>query len=435
MLKRKIYKKLIEWKLGANKKALLIRGPRQVGKTFIIREFGKSEYESFIELNFITNNDFKQIFDDTLEPKDIYRGIISRVPNSKLIDGKTLIFFDEIQVCPKARTALKFLVEDGKYDFISSGSLLGINYKDTDLTSIPVGFEKDIEMHSLDFEEFLWANGIQEETISYLKEFYDNKQIVPNDINNKFLKLIDDYIVVGGMPSVVSKYIVSNNFLDAHEEQIEIIKNYKDDILHYSTNVLKPKINKCFNSIPSQLSKENKKFQYSKIETGANKTKYESSLNWLIDAGFVKKCNNATLPEFPINAYTEENDFKIYLNDLGLLTSIYGLELQKSILRKDLKGHTKGGIYENLVFDMLTKNNITPYYYKNKKSTQEIEFLFDKDSSVVPIEVKSRNGSTISLNEYIKKYKPHIAYKFVDGNVGFDGVKYTLPFYMGMFLK
>ena len=141
------------------------------------------------------------------------------------------------------------------------------------------------------------------------------------------------------------------------------------------------------------------------------------------------------MPEFPINAYTEENDFKMYLNDLGLLTSIYGLELQKSILRKDLKGHAKGGIYENLVFDMLTKNNITPYYYKNKESTQEIEFLFDKYSSVVPIEVKSRNGSTISLNEYIKKYKPHIAYKFVDGNVGFNGMKYTLPFYMGMFLK
>lgn len=435
MLKRKIYNKLIDWKNKQNKKALLVRGPRQVGKTYIIREFGNNEYKSFIEMNFITNSDFMHIFDDSLNPKDIYRGIISRVPNSMLIDGKTLIFFDEIQVCPKARTALKFLVEDGKYDFISSGSLLGINYKDTDLTSIPVGFEKDIEMHSLDFEEFLWANGIQEETISYLKEFYDNKQIVPNDINNKFLKQIDDYIVVGGMPSVVSKYIVSNNFLDAHEEQIEIIKNYKDDILHYSTNVLKPKINKCFNSIPSQLSKENKKFQYSKIETGANKTKYESSLNWLIDAGFVKKCNNVTLPEFPINAYTEENDFKMYLNDLGLLTSIYGLELQKSILRKDLKGHTKGGIYENLVFDMLTKNNITPYYFKNKESTQEIEFLFDKDSSVVPIEVKSRNGSTVSLNEYIKKYKPNIAYKFVDGNVGFDGVKYTLPFYMGIFLK
>ena len=190
MLKRKIYKKLIEWKLGTNKKALLIRGPRQVGKTFIIREFGKSEYESFIELNFITNNDFKQIFDDTLEPKDIYRGIISRVPNSKLIDGKTLIFFDEIQVCPKARTALKFLVEDGKYDFISSGSLLGINYKDTDLTSIPVGFEKDIEMHSLDFEEFLWANGIQEETISYLKEFYDNKQILSGIVLLSYYNLL-----------------------------------------------------------------------------------------------------------------------------------------------------------------------------------------------------------------------------------------------------
>ena len=239
MLKRKIYKKLIEWKLGANKKALLIRGPRQVGKTFIIRKFGKSEYESFIELNFITNNDFKQIFDDTLEPKDIYRGIISRVPNSKLIDGKTLIFFDEIQVCPKARTALKFLVEDGKYDFISSGSLLGINYKDTNQTSIPVGFEKDIEMNSLDFEEFLWANGIQKESIDYLKEFYNKKIIVPDDINNKYLKLIDDYIVVGGMPSVVNKYIINNNFIDANEEQNEILKKYKDDILNYSTNILK----------------------------------------------------------------------------------------------------------------------------------------------------------------------------------------------------
>ena len=435
MLKRKIYNKLIDWKNKQNKKALLVRGPRQVGKTYIIREFGNNEYESFIEMNLITNSDFIHIFDDSLNPKDIYRGIISRVPNAKLIENKTLIFFDEIQVCPKARTALKFLVEDGKYDFISSGSLLGINYKDTNQTSIPVGFEKDIEMNSLDFEEFLWANGIQKESIDFLKEFYDNKKIVPDDINNRYLKLIDDYIVVGGMPSVVNEYIINNNFIDANEEQNEILKNYKDDILHYSTNVLKQKINKCFDSIPLQLSKENKKFQYSKIETGANKTKYESSLNWLIDAGFVKKCNNVSIPEFPINAYFVENDFKIYLNDLGLLTAIYGLELQKSIIRKDLKGHTKGGIYENLVFDMLTKNGITPYYYKNKESTQEIEFLYDKDGDIVPIEVKSKNGQTVSLNEYIKKYKPHLAYKFIYGNVGFDGVKYTLPYYMGMFVK
>lgn len=434
MLKRRIYNKLIEWKEKPNKKALLIRGPRQVGKTFIIREFGKVEYESFIELNFIVNSDFKKIFDGSLEPKEIYRGILSRVPNANLIEGKTLIFFDEIQMCPLARTALKFLVEDGKYDYISSGSLLGINYKESDKVSIPVGFEKDIEMHSLDFEEFLWANGVQQEGIDYLKEFYDKKQIVPDDINNRYLKYIDDYMVVGGMPSVVSKYIENNNFLDAHDEQMEIIKNYKDDILHYATNALKPKISKCFESVSLQLAKENKKFQYSKIENGGNKSKYESSLNWLIDAGFVKKCNNVTLPEFPVNAYYEENNFKIYLNDLGLLTSMYGLELQKAIIRKDLKGHAKGGIYENLVFDMLTKKGITPYYYKNKENTQEIEFLYDKDSDVAPIEVKSKNGATASLNEYIKKYNPKIAYKLIDGNVGFDGVKYTLPFYMGVFL-
>ena len=434
MLKRRIYNKLIEWKEKPNKKALLIRGPRQVGKTFIIREFGKAEYESFIELNFIVNSDFKKIFDGSLEPKEIYRGILSRIPNANLIEGKTLIFFDEIQMCSLARTALKFLVEDGKYDYISSGSLLGINYRESDKVSIPVGFEKDIEMHSLDFEEFLWANGIQQDGIDYLKEFFNKKQIVPNDINNRYLKFIDDYMVVGGMPSVVSKYIKNNNFLDAHDEQMEIIKNYKDDILHYATNALKPKITKCFESVSLQLAKENKKFQYSKIENGGNKTKYESSLNWLLDAGYVLKCCNVTTPAFPINAYYEENNFKIYLNDLGLLTATYGLELQKSIIRKDLKGHAKGGIYENLVFDMLIKKGITPYYYKNKESTQEIEFLYDKDGAVVPIEVKSKNGSTVSLNEYIKKYKPHIAYKFVDGNVGFDGVKFTLPFYMGVFL-
>lgn len=435
MLKRKIYNKLIEWKNSSNKKSLLVRGPRQVGKTFIIREFGKAEYESFIELNFIANGSLKQIFDGTLEPKEIYRGIISRISNANLVEGKTLIFFDEIQTCPLARTALKFLVEDKKYDFISSGSLLGINYNETDKVSMPVGYEKDIEMHSLDFEEFLWANGIQPESIDYLKEFFDNKKVVPDDINSRYLKFIDDYLVVGGMPSAVNKYIENSNFVDAHNEQIEIINNYKDDILHYASTVLKPKITKCFDSIPMQLSKENRKFQYSKIENGGNKSKYESSLNWLIDAGLVKKCNNLTLPEFPTISHCEVNNFKIYLHDLGLLTAMYGLELQKSIIRKDLKGHTKGGIYENLIFDMLIKKDITPYYYKNKTSTQEIEFLCDKDSDVVPIEVKSKNGSTVSLNEYIKKYKPHIAYKFVDGNVGFDGVKYTLPFYMGMFVE
>lgn len=434
MLKRKIYKKLVDWKDSPNRKALLIRGPRQVGKTFIIREFGKNEYNSFIELNFITNNNLKHIFSGSLTPNEIYRGIIARIPNTNLIKGNTLIFFDEIQMCPLARTALKFLVEDGKYDFIASGSLLGISYNETDKISVPVGYEKDIEMHSLDFEEFLWANEIQANTINYIKEFYERKKIVPDDINRHFLELVDDYMVIGGMPAVVSKYIENYDFIKAHDEQIEIINNYKDDILHYSSNTLKPKIAKCFDSVAAQLSKENKKFQYSKIENGGNKTKYESSINWLIDAGFVRKCNNVSIPEFPINAYHDENSFKIYLNDLGLLTAIYGLELQRSLLRKELRGHAKGGIYENLVFDMLIKKGITPYYYKNKSNTQEIEFLYDKDGEVTPIEVKSKNGSTISLNEYIKKYKPKIAYKFIHGNVGYDGVKYTLPFYMGMFL-
>ena len=290
MLKRKIYKKLLEWKNDNNHKPLLVKGARQIGKTFIISEFGKNEYENFIHIDFIKNPEYKLIFDGNLTPQKIYEQISLRVDNANLEKGKTLIFLDEIQRCPKARTAFKYLNEDRSYDFIASGSLLGIryNYEENKEFSVPVGSETDIEMFSLDFEEFLWALGTKEETIDILEKYFVNKEKVPDDVNEKYMKYFKTYMFVGGMPEAVNTYITNQNLIEVNKKQNEILKNYQDDIMHYATNTMKQKIINCYDSMTEQLSKEYKKFQYSKVERGGTAKKYESDINWLIDAGMLK---------------------------------------------------------------------------------------------------------------------------------------------------
>ena len=432
MLKRKIYKKLLEWKNDNNHKPLLVKGARQIGKTFIISEFGKNEYENFIHIDFIKNPEYKLIFDGNLTPQKIYEQISLRVDNANLEKGKTLIFLDEIQRCPKARTAFKYLNEDRSYDFIASGSLLGIryNYEENKEFSVPVGSETDIEMFSLDFEEFLWALGTKEETIDILEKYFVNKEKVPDDVNEKYMKYFKTYMFVGGMPEAVNTYITNQNLIEVNKKQNEILKNYQDDIMHYATNTMKQKIINCYDSMTEQLSKEYKKFQYSKVEKGGTAKKYESAINWLIDAGMLKKCINVKTIEFPIKGFEKNEDFKLYLTDIGLLTCMYGFDTQKAILTDELKSTAKGGIYENAVFTQLMQKFENLHYYKKETNSQEIEFIFEKGVEIIPIEVKSKNGKTISLNEFIKDYKPSIAYKIIDGNLGFKENKLSMPYYM-----
>ena len=439
MLKRKFIETLNQWKITKKRECLLVNGARQVGKTFIIDVFGRENYQSYIYLNLFKNPEYKQIFEGELEPTEIYKRISLLVKNVKFIEGDTLIFIDEIQACSKARTALKFLAMDDKYDIIASGSLLGLHYnklnqENANEISIPVGYEREVEMHSLDFEEFLWATGVSESAIENLKEYYEQKKALPDSVKDLYQNKLREYLVVGGMPAVVNAFVETSNFQEAFNVQQKIFKAYEDDIQHYATNTERPKIRACYYSIPRQLAKEYSKFQYKTVEKNGSAKKYGNALDWLVDAGLIKRVHNVSLPEMPLRAYEQPENFKVYVTDVGLATHQFGFETQSALLRKELKGHAKGGIYENLIFDILHKRGLALNYYKNGENTQEIEFVFERSGEVVPVEVKSRNGLTTSMNEFIKRYSPTLAIKLIDGNVGVDGNKVSLPQFMAMFL-
>lgn len=434
MLKRKAYDYLNKWRSTKDKECLLIKGARQVGKTYLVREFGKNEYKSFIEINFIEHPEYKSIFDNSLNANDIYERISLYIPNANLISNNTLIFFDEIQKCPKARTALKFLAIDNKYDVIASGSLLGIHYNNTDESnSIPVGYESQYIMYSLDFEEFLWANGLGDKNIENIKKYFLDKKKVPDDINNLFEKYFREYIVVGGMPEVVDAFVKKKNYSIVKQKQSKILSSYDDDIANYAKNVDIAKIRKVYKSLPIQLAKENKLFSYSLVEKGSGSKKYISSITWLLDSNLIYSCNNVSEPNIPLLANSYEKSFKLYINDTGLLMSMYGDEAKRNVIENTMKGNAKGGIYENAIAELLVKKGYKIYCYKKTDNTREIEFLIEKGGEVLPIEVKAGNTSTISLNSYIEEHNPSLAYKLINGNIGKDGVKYSLPHYMIMF--
>ena len=432
MLQRKIYNELINWKSKKSQECLLVQGARQIGKTFIIEKFGKTNYSSYIYLNFYKNPEYKKIFDGSLDAEEIYKKISLYVNNVHFVSHDTLIFLDEIQDCPNARTALKFLAIDDRYDVIASGSLLGLHYKE--MASIPVGYERTLEMYSLDFEEFLWAVGKSPEAITALKGYFIKKEKVDNGIHEQYMSLLREYLVVGGMPEVVNVFLKTNNYQEVYETQKKIMESYREDIKHYASTTARQKISDCYLSIPRQLAKEYTKFQYKVVSKEGNARRYENCLNWLVDAGMIKLCVNVSTPQFPLVAYEKPEQFKAYVTDIGLLTSLYGYQTQVALLQDTLTGPAKGGIYENLVFDMLIKRGFILNYFKNENNTQEIEFIFAKDNHVIPIEVKSKHGSTLSLNNFIAMYKPPCAYKLISGNIGVNDEKITLPLYMAMFL-
>lgn len=440
MIKRKMYKYLINWKQKKDKSALIIKGARQVGKSYLVREFGRNEYEGYIEINFLKNPLYKNIFKGDLSAEEIFKRLSAYIPNLKIIPFKTLLFLDEIQVCAEARTAVKFLVEDGSVDVISSGSLLGLSYLEdddknvTEPTSLPVGYEEQITMYSLDFEEFLWAKGYNDDAIAYLKDFYISNKEVSKELNDKYLELFREFMIVGGMPEVVQTFIDTNNFQEASKIQGKILADYQDDISKHAKGQEKIKVRQCYDSIPKQLAKEYKKFQYSVVEKGKTSKKYGGSIKWLCDSSLVNKCSNVNEACIPLLAYEMDDQFKLYLNDTGLLLYLYGPETKLAILNNTLKGNAKGGIYENIISESLLKRGYKLYYYKTQNSSMEIEFVIEKNGEVIPIEVKAGNDSTPSLNSFINKYHPKVSYKFVNGNVGFLDGKKTLPHYMVMFI-
>ncbi|MDO4179184.1 MAG: ATP-binding protein [Phascolarctobacterium sp.] len=432
MLKRKIYDTLLNWKQTKHQDCLLLRGVRQCGKTYIVQQFGQNEYQSFIEINFIERPDLQTAFSGNLSVAAMVQQINLLMPEAQFIPGKTLIFLDEIQDCPNARTSLKFWALDGRYDVIASGSLLGIDYKG--ITSIPVGYETQLVMHPLDFEEFLWAQGVLETTLPSLNEYKTGTIKIPDALHLGMLNQLREYLLVGGMPEVINKFLATHDYLAVHNAQKRILRDYQDDIAKYAPNSDRIKARKCFLSIPKQLSKENHKFQYSIVEKNSTARKFESSLDWLYHAGIINFAYNISGPFFPLEAYAKEDQFRVYLCDIGLLVAMYGYELKQSIIQDIFTGPAKGGIYESLVADMLIKNGQPLYYYKKDDSTLEIEFMLERQGRLVPVEVKATKGSSKSLNVVLASESIHVGYKLTSQNTGRVDKKITLPLYMTMLI-
>lgn len=429
MLRRKIYDKLLAWKNNKGKKdAILLRGVRQCGKTYIVREFGKREYKNFIEINFIERPDMQAVFSGNLDVDNMVQQIKLSMPGCQFIPGETLLFLDEIQDVPNARTSLKFWTQDGRFDCIASGSLLGMDYKNE--VSIPVGYEQQLIMRTLDFEEFIWALGAEVNLKEMLAPYVDGAKRVPEAMHNSLNKYLQEYMVVGGLPEVVDTYIATKDFYQVHLLQEKILRDYQDDIAKYALNQDKIKAKQCFLSIPRQLSKENHKFQYSVVEKKATARKFTSSLDWLHNAGLIDFAYNVNSPWFPLKAHVKEDQFRVYLCDIGLLVAMYGYQLKIALLSDALEGPAKGGIYESLVADILAKRGEELYYYKKEDSTLEIEFILERDCKLVPVEVKARKGSTRSLNELLKMDNIERGYKLTAQNTGVVEKKINLPLYM-----
>ena len=430
MLKRKIYGRLRDWKAARDRDCLVLKGARQVGKTFIVDRFGRENYKSFIHIDFVKHPEHKLIFDGSLEASDIMKKLTLYVSDVCFAEGDTLIFLDGIHECPNSRTALKYLGEDGRFDVIASSD----RSAEESAASVPVGSETVLSVDSLDFEEFMWACGVSADAVDILRGYYEEGQPVDPGVHERFMGLLRDYLVVGGMPGVVAEFIKTDSYGSAFAAQKRILEGLEDDIRRCSSPVNAQKIIDCYRSLPRQLSRVHTKFQYTNVTRDGNARKYEESLKWLSGSGLIKKCVNVGEPVFPSAAYEKTEQFKVYSSDTGLLTSMYGPETQSALVRDTLEGPARNGIYENLAFDMLSKAGIKLNYFKSETSTQEIEFLFERDGSMIPVEMKPRKGSSVSLGNYISAYGPPSAYKLVTGNLEKKKDSTVLPLYMAMFL-
>lgn len=415
---------------------LVIKGCRQCGKTYSALHFAKTYYKSVVYLNFFEERVYREVFKDTFNIDKIILQLSALLGDkAKFIPGETCIILDEIQECPQARTALKFFKIDGRFDIIATGSLLGISgYRDTPV-SIPVGYETVITMYPLDFEEFLWANNISEEYIKDLKRHLLEITPFPESILTTMHQLMLYYIVVGGMPRVVD-YFIRHRLLDeVLHLQRDIVNGYRDDMVKYCPAPDKSKIRACFDSIPNQLAKENKKFQFSKIEKGGRASKFEGSLKWIEDAGIIQSCHNLTIPELPLAGNAEESVFKIYMTDIGLLVSMLEEGTQFDILQGRIYTY-KGGIVENLIADYLCKAGKKLYYYR-KDSGLEVDFVIRWENQCTLLECKSSDGnikSTKTILAHPEKYHVYKAIKLCHKNIGeVDGIL-TAPLFMGAFL-
>ena len=451
MLKRKIEDALNQWKNTTGHKPLVIMGIRQCGKTFIVQHFAGANYKKVIYINFIKQPERINVFLGSKDVNDILLNLSAQIPDITFTPGDTCFIFDEIQECPEARTSLKFFKEDGRFDVIATGSLLGVQgygnelkkqhrkvagAKEPGINSVPVGSEHIIEMYPLDFEEFLWANGINTEVIAALSKCYREETPVPAGIHVAMKNLLNIYVAVGGLPEAINTFLKTKNMNEVSKTYQSILKEYRDDMVKYAPDKDKSHIRECFNSIPKQLAKENKKFQYSKVRPTGRGDMYAGSLQWLEDAGLICRCYNTDITGLPMEGNAKDNVFKVYMSDIGLLTEMLGEGNRADILQGNLGGF-KGAIYENLMADTLHKKAQKLYYFQ-KDSGLELDFLVRMNGECVPLEVKAKTAKAKSAKTVLnhpEKYHVRQIIKFGDYNVGRNGKLLTLPSYMQFLLN
>ena len=439
MLKRKIEDAMRLWKANPDRKPLVIKGCRQCGKTYIVRQFASANYRHVVYVNFMEDPNYGLAFEGSKRIDDIVVNLSSMVRGGSFVPQETCIILDEIQECPAARSSLKFFKLDGRFDVIATGSLLGVKgYGDHDdvRKSIPVGYETMVTMYPLDFEEFLWANDISEDVIGKLQMCLQAVEAVPLAIHNRMRQLLLQYVVVGGMPAVVNIFKSTHDMGMVLAEQRGIVSQYEEDMVKYAEEQDKPRIRECFESIPRQLSKEYKKFQFSTIRKGAKSSRYTGSLQWIEDAGIITRCYNLSITELPLNGNAINDCFKIYMVDTGLFVAMLEDGTQSDILQGNLYGY-KGAIFENLIADMFVKMGRKLYYYR-KESGLEVDFVMRYEGECVLVEVKAKDGNTKSARTILahpEKYHVSRVVKLGDYNVGSDGQILTLPLYMGFLLR
>lgn len=436
LLKRKIDAYLVAWKSNPDRKPLIVKGARQIGKTRSIEQFVKHNYKSVIQINFVEQKKYKAIFDDGFEVDTILKNISLLNPEFKFIPGETVFFFDELQACPNCATSLKFFKLDGRFDVICSGSLMGINYKEIESNS--VGYKEDYEMHSMDFEEFLWAKGYSDELVEDLyQHMLDIRPLSTLQMDTLFA-LFRDYVTIGGMPEVVNTYIKNKNFSGTFAIQQQLLKDYEEDITKYVEGLDKAKVKAVYNHISAFLAKENKRFQITKIGKNARNRDYMGCVEWLADAGVVNICYCMNHPELPLKGNYDPKMYKVYYKDTGLLIASLDEEAQEDLRANKNLGTYKGAIYENIVADMLVKQGYPLYYYSNDRPPIEMDFFVRDTDSLIPIEVKANDGATASLNNLLKEDKyPDIKYGIKLGykNIGYNGKFYTFPYFLTFLLK
>ena len=435
-LKRKIDYFLNDWKLDENKKPLIVKGARQIGKTESIRYFANNNYKSVIEINFVLQKQYRVIFDNGFEVDTIIKNISLINPNFEFIPGQTLIFFGELQDCVNCATSLKAFNEDGRYDVICSGSLMGINYNEIESNS--VGNKEDYEMYSLDFEEFLWAKGYKSEQI---EELYEHMKTLTPLSEIELSVMFDnfkEYMIIGGMPAIVYSFITNKNYSGTLKMQKQIIQDYEEDITKYATGLDQGKILNVYRKIPVFLGNENKKFQISKIADGARNREYIGTIEWLKNAGIINVCYCLSTPELPLKGNYNPDNYRVYFSDTGLLIGSLDEEAQEDLRNNQNFNTYKGAVYENVVADMLVKAGYSLFFYRNDKSTIEMDFFVRDKNSLIPVEVKANDGCTASLNNLIKNEKyPDIKYGIKLGykNIGFNGKFYTFPYFLTFLLR